>query len=164
MMIGKGEVKKMEIKKFVPVLLFVLIIAAVAAVPVFAQEPTPPVQTAAPLFDWAVISSALQNLLIAILVPGAAFFSTWLFAKFSVEKAKLSAEQQTAFELFLKTCVYAAEQMNLKGFINDKLSYVIGLAQAWLTQRKMSMDLEEIRARVESAVAQELNKTKLLAK
>jgi len=152
----------MKFKKFIPVLLAVILVSAVFVVPVFAQSPTPPVETAAPLFDWAGISSALQTLLTAILVPGAAFLARWLFAKSNVEKAKLSIEQQAAFELFLKTCVYAAEQMNLKGFIKDKLSYVTGLAQAWLMSRRIEMNLDELRARVESAVAQELNLGKLL--
>lgn len=147
-------------KKLFPVLLAVLFIAAVFVVPAFAQEPNPPAADPA-AFDFGVISQALQTLLTAILVPGAAFLARWLFAKADYEKMKLSSEQQYAFDLFLKTCVYAAEQINLRGMVKSKFDYVIALAEAWLKQRNIAMDIAEIHARIESVVAQELNKPKL---
>jgi len=141
-------------KKFFPVLVAVLLVAAVFVVPVSAQgiDPVEP-----PVFDWAEISTALQTLLTAILLPLATYAVKWMFVHVSFEKEKLSAEQQWAFERFLKTCVYAAEQMSLSGFISGKFEYVIDLAEAWLEARNIDMDIEEIRARIEAMVAQEFN-------
>ena len=62
-----------------------------------------------------------------------------------------------AFDLFLKTLVYAAEQMKAKEFIDSKIQYVIDHAEAWLAVRKFDIDLDEIRARVEAMVKQEFN-------
>jgi len=145
----------MKIKNFVSVFVLVLVLAAFMAVPVFAQGENPAVDP--PVFDWGVISSAFQTLLVAFLVPSAGFLARWLFAKIEFEKAMLSDQQQYAFNLFLKTCVYAAEQMNLKGAVQDKLEYVTSMAEAWLDARKLPIDLDEVRARIEAIVLEEFN-------
>ncbi|MBI5954356.1 MAG: hypothetical protein HY865_22090 [Chloroflexi bacterium] len=153
-----------KLKKFFPVLLAVIVLAAMFVVPAFAQEPTPPPESGEvvvsepvepPVFDWAEISGALQTLLTAFLVPGAGFLARWLSVKYAAEKAKLTNEQQAAFDIFLKTCVYAAEQMKLKDKIVDKRTYVIGMAQAWLAANKLDMNLEQLYASIEAKVLQE---------
>jgi hypothetical protein len=142
----------MKTKNILPILLLVLFVTT----PVLAQGENPPL-TDSPAFNWLEISSALQTLITAILVPGAAFLTRWVFTRAELEKASLSLEQQYAFDLFLKTCVYAAEQMNLRGSISNKLNYALGLAEDWLTARGLPIDLDEIRAGIEAAVHKEFN-------
>lgn len=146
--------------KLFPVLLVVLFVAAVFAVPVFAQDVNPPPVVDAPVFDWAVISSALQTLITAFLVPIAGFVARWLFVKGSYQKALLRQEQQYGLELFIKTCVYAAEQINMNQFIDDKFTYVSARVENWLFDRGIIMDIEELRARIEAVVMEEFPNTK----
>lgn len=156
-----------QIKKFVPVLLAVIVLAAVSVVPVLAQEPTPPVvesvEVAPPAFDWAKISNALTDLLTAFLIPSAAFAARWLFAKGSVEYSKLTEAQREMFKSYLKTAIYAAEQMDLKGKVRNKFDYVVELAEIWLAQNRLVIGLDEVKAEIEAIVAREFNMGKILA-
>jgi hypothetical protein len=162
----------MNLKKFIPVLLAVLLVSAVFVIPAFAQEPTPPPESAEvvmtepiepPVFDWAKISNALTDLLTAFLIPAAAFAARWLFAKGSVEYTKLTEAQREGFRLFLRTAIYAAEQMDLKGKVGNKLDYVVSLAEVWLAQNRLVIGLDEIKTEVEAIVAREFNMGKILA-
>ncbi len=151
-------------KKILSVFLVVLFLAAVFAFPVLAQAELPPADVVAPpVFDWAKISGALTDLLTAFLIPAAAFAARWMFAKGNVEYNKLSEAQKDAFRNFLTIAVYATEQMNLKGAIGNKLSYVISIAGKWLEQRKLYLPLEEIELEIEAIVASEFNMGKILA-
>ena len=72
-------------KKIVPVLLLVAVIALVFVTPAFALDGAPPV--AAPVFDMAAISQALQALVLAVVVPLAGFAARWLKSKAEYEKS-----------------------------------------------------------------------------
>ncbi len=147
-------------KKIVPVLLLVAVIALVFVTPAFALDGAPPV--AAPVFDMAAISQALQALVLAVVVPLAGFAARWLKAQGNFAKAQLTEQQLWVFDAFLKTLVYAAEQINLKGEIFDKFEWVQERADEWLTKYQIDMDFGELRARIEAIVAQELNMHKIL--
>lgn len=150
----------MKFKKFVPVLLLVAAIAFVFATPAFALDGAPPVD--APVFDMTAISQALQALIMAVAVPLAGFAARWLFAQGNFAKSQLTEQQLWVFDAFLKTLVYAAEQINLKGEIFDKFEWVQERADEWLTKHQIDMDFDELRARIEAIVAQELNMHKIL--
>jgi hypothetical protein len=150
----------MKLKKFVSILALVIVIAAVFVVPVFAQGGTPPVEK--PAFDMAAISQALQTLILAIAVPVTGFLARWLLAQGNAAKSQLNDQQLWMLNNFLKTLVYAAEQMSLSGAIDDKLDWVIARANEWLDKYKINIDLDELRARIEAIVAEELNKEKFL--
>ena len=149
------ETPKMKINKLF-VLLSVLVLAAFAVTPVFAQGVNPPA-VAAPVFDWAFISKLLQSLILATVPVVGGYLAKLLAVKAENERAKLSSEQQWALDLFIKTAVYAAEQMKLSGYVDDKLDYVVERVESWLADRKIILDGEEIRARIEAAVKQEFN-------
>ena len=151
-----------QIKKFVPVLLAVILFAAVFVVPAFAQGEVP-AGVEPPVFDWAKISNALTDLLTAFLIPAAAFAARWMFAKGSVEYSKLTEAQKDLFKSFLRTAIYAAEQMDLKGKVGNKLDYVVKLAEGWLAQNRLEMGLTEIKLEIEAIVAREFNMGKILA-
>lgn len=137
------------------VLLFVLVLAAFAVTPVFAQGANPPV--AGPAFDWTLISNLLQSLVLATVPVVAGYGVKLLVVKAENERARLSSEQQWALDLFIKTAVYAAEQMKLSGYVDDKLDYVTKRVESWLADRRIILDGEEIRARIEASVKQEIN-------
>lgn len=144
-------------KKFLPILLIVLVIAAFMSVPVLAQGEIPAGADPGPIFDMAAISNALQNLLVLILVPCAGFLAKWLLAKSNVETEKLSEANLAALKLFLSTCGYAAEQMKAGQYISNKLDYVTKLADAWIEKKGLSLSTQEIRAYIEAMVKQEFN-------
>jgi ABC-type transport system involved in cytochrome bd biosynthesis fused ATPase/permease subunit len=115
------------------------------------------------VFDWAAISNALSTLLTAFIIPLAGFAARWFFAKGSFEYSKLTNAQKENFKAFLYTCIYAAEQLDLKGRVGDKLDYVVTLAQEWLAQNRLQIDLAEIKLEIEAIVAREFNMSKILA-
>ena len=147
-------------KKIVPVLLLVALIAIIFVTPAFALDGAPPVD--APVFDMGAISQALQALVLAVAVPVAGFAARWLLAQGNFAKSQLTEQQLWVFDAFLKTLVYAAEQINLKGEIFDKFEWVQERANEWLTKYQIDMDFGELRARIEAIVAQELNAHKIL--
>ncbi len=147
-------------KKIVPVLLLVAVIALMFATPVFALDGAPPVEK--PVFDMVAISQALQALVLAVVVPLAGFAARWLLAQGNFAKSQLTEQQLWVFDTFLKTLVYAAEQINLKGEIFNKFDWVQERADEWLTKYQIDMDFDELRARIEAIVAQELNMHKIL--
>jgi hypothetical protein len=141
-------------KKIFPILLVVLVVAAFVVVPAFAQGEVPSDKGG---FDMAYIFQLLQALILATVPVLAGMGVRWIAAKVNAEKLKLNTEQLWALDMFIKTAVYAAEQMKAKEFINDKLNYVTAIAQAWLDERKIALDAFELRARIEAAVKQEFN-------
>ncbi len=143
----------MKISRFLTIVCLVIVFAFVAVLPVLALDGNPP----PPLFDWAAISQALQNLALLTIPALGAFVVRWLNAKYQSEKAQLSEWQQQALEVFIRTCVYAAEQMKASEYIDNKLDYATDLVQMWLDAHGLTMDAIEIRARIEATVKEELN-------
>lgn len=160
-----------QIKKLFPVLLAVMVLAAMVVMPVFAQDVSPfdevvvsePVDVDPPVFDWAKISSALEDLLTAFLIPAIGFAARWLYAKGNLEYSKLTEAQKEQFRIFLRTAIYATEQMDLKGKIGNKLDYVIDLSQKYLASKRLYIGLSDIRLEIEAIVAKEFNMGKILA-
>jgi len=130
--------------------------------PVFAQGDNPPMADA-PSFDLTYISQLLQALILATLPVLAGMGAKLLFAKIEAEKQKLSDEKLWALGIFIKTVVYAAEQINVKDRVVSKLDYATALVDTWLSDHKIELDPFEIRARIEAAVKQEFNTKKLPA-
>ena len=136
-------------KKIFTVLWFVLIVAAFVVSPAFALDVTPPESTG---FDIGYISELLQALILATVPVLAGMGARWLSEKVKLERAKLSSEQNAALDIFIKTVVFAAEQMNLKGHISGKFDYAENEVQNWLNTRGIRIDAAEIRARIQAAV------------
>ena len=141
-------------KRFFPTLIFVLILAALTVVPAFALDGTPPADKG---IDLVYVGQLLQALILATVPVLAGAGVRWLVAKGTVEKAKLTQEQQYALDLFVKTVVYAAEQMHAKQYISSKLDWTTARVQDWLTKNKIFMSASEIRANIEAAVFTEFN-------
>lgn len=141
-------------KRFFPTLIFVLILAALTVVPAFALDGTPPADKG---IDLVYVGQLLQALILATVPVLAGAGVRWLVASAAVEKAKLTQEQQYALDLFVKTVVYAAEQMHAKQYISSKLDWATARVQDWLNKNKIFMSASEIRANIEAAVFTEFN-------
>lgn len=150
----------MKSRKLFSILLLVAVIALMFVTPVFALDGAPPVDK--PVFDMVAISQALQTLVFAVILPLAAYAARFLKINAEYKKSQLSEQAQWQLDAFLRTLVFAAEQLNLTGIVIDKSNWVIERAQEWLFKRNLEIDLNELIARIEAIVAQELNMHKIL--
>ena len=141
-------------KKIFTILLIVIALCAFVVPSAFAQGTPPPESTG---FDVAYITELLQALVLAIVPVLAGMAAKWLATQGKIAKEKLTADQLYALEIFIRTAVYAAEQMKASQFITDKLDYATLQVQMWLNAKGIAMDANEIRARIEAAVLQEFN-------
>ncbi len=107
--------------------------------------------------DFQFIGQLLQALILAVVPVLAAAAAKWFVDKARLERARLSNEQQFALDVFIKTAIFAAEQMHAKNYIVDKLDFATARVQDWLTANKLYVDAYEIRARIEAAVFTEFN-------
>lgn len=140
-------------KNRLTVLFVVLIFAAFVVPSAFAQDVTPPADGG---FDFVYISQLLQALILATLPVLVGSGVRWLVERGNLEKAKLTSEQQFALEVFVRTAVFAAEQMKLAGRINNKLDYATAQVQMWSDRHGFKFDISEIRAHIEAAVLTKL--------
>lgn len=141
-------------KKLLPIICIVLVLAALFVSPVFAQGATPPESTG---FDVAYITQLLQALILATVPVLAGMAAKWLATQGKIAKEQLTADQMYALKIFIHTAVFAAEQMKASDYIGDKLDYATDSVQMWLDAKKIAMDAHEIRARIEAAVLAEFN-------
>lgn len=147
--------------KFLSILFAVVVIAAFVVVPVGASDGTPPDPA---VFDVGLIVQLLQGLALAIFPVLAVQAARWANAQIALVRSKMTEEQERLLDAFIYTSIYAAEQLGFKGYITNKLDYVTDLVATWLFARGWEFDFDEIRARIESMVAQEFNLAKLAAK
>lgn len=108
-------------------------------------------------FDFDVISKALQTLLEATLPILAGMAALWLRAKYDIMREQLTAEKRYALDKTIDVAIYAAEQLDVTGVINDKLEFVTELVEARAAELGLKLSVAEIRAMIESAVKQNFN-------
>jgi len=98
-----------------------------------------------------VLASLLAGLLIA-----------WI--KKLVEEIKVKMDHRFIWMLdeAVRVAVLAAEQANLAGFVEDKKSYAIDVAEKWLAARGFKVDLGILADQIEAAVMEEFNKEKII--
>jgi len=109
-------------------------------------------------FDWDVISKALQVLLEATLPVVAAMAAAWLNGKYQELRARQTEQNLYLLDSFIRTAVYAAEQLKLGGMADEKLDYVTELVQGYIDRTKLDISAAELRARIEAAVIQNFPK------
>jgi len=141
-------------KKIFTILLIVIALCAFIVPSAFAQGATPPAEGG---FDFNYISELLQALILATVPVLAGMAAKWLATQSKIAKEQLTADQIYALEIFIRTAVYAAEQMKASQFIDSKLNYATENVQLWLDAKGIAMDAHEIRARIEAAVLTEFN-------
>lgn len=150
---------EVHMKKIFTILLIVIALCAFVVPSAFAQGATPPESNG---FDVAYITELLQALILATVPVLAGMAAKWIATQGKIAKEQLTAEQIYALKIFIRTAVYAAEQMKASQFINSKLDYATENVQLWLDAKGIAMDASEIRARIEAAVLAEFNSGGLL--
>jgi hypothetical protein len=113
--------------------------------------------------DYAKISELISALLMATLVPLAGFGVQLLIAKVKVERGKLSEQQNGAIDYAVNIGVYAAEQLYKSGDGATKKAYALHVAESWLAERNIYLDLSSLEAAIEAAVKQQFDKPALSA-
>lgn len=146
-------------KKTFTILLIVIAFCVFVVPSAFAQGTTPPESSG---FDVAYITELLQALVLATVPVLAGMAAKWIATQAKLAKEQLTGEQIYQLEIFIRTAVYAAEQMKVAGFINRKLDYATTNVQLWLDAKDIAMDASEVRARIEAAVLTEFNSGGLL--
>jgi hypothetical protein len=106
------------------------------------------------MLDYAKISELISALLMATLVPLAGFGVQLLIAKVKVERGKLDSQQNGAIDYAVNIGVYAAEQLYKSGQGAEKKAYALQVAQQWLADRNISLDLTSLEAAIEASVKQ----------
>ena len=107
----------------------------------------------------AVLQSLLEFLLpiVAVAVIGA--LVSW--AKLLWEKAKSwNGDATTLLAEAAKVAVTAAEQAGAAKLISDKKVYAMDIAERWLAEHGIHLDIELIDAAVEAAVYKQFNSAK----
>lgn len=137
------------------ILAFVFALLVVPAMTVAAQGQNPPADNGG--IDLVYVGQLLQALILATVPVLGGAGVRWLVTRAAVEKAKLTQEQQYALDLFVKTVIYAAEQMHAKQYIHSKLDWATARVQDWLNKNKIFISASEIRAHIEAAVFTEFN-------
>lgn len=102
--------------------------------------------------NWDLISELLLKLSIAILPPLAAAATAYLIKAYQAKRAELTEKQQWMLDNVVQLAVKAAEQLYKSGEGAQKKEYAIGVAEAWLAQHKIKMDLHVLDAAIEAAV------------
>jgi len=110
-----------------------------------------------------ILSAVLQGLLefllpiVAVAVIGA--LVSW--AKLLWEKAKSwNPDATDLLEEAAKVAVTAAEQAGAAKLISDKKAYAMDIAERWLAEHGIMLDIELIDAAIEAAVYRQFNSAK----
>jgi hypothetical protein len=100
-----------------------------------------------------VLFTALTGLVIA-----------WITKVVNEIKAKINDEAEWAINQAVNAAIYAAEQQNLVGNIQDKKSFALDIATEWLAQKGIKIDLAKLDVLIEAAVMQEFNRDRTISK
>ena len=150
-------------------LLLVVVTAALVAVPVFAQDgypPPTPVPVTTPAGEVSTpdfLSTLAQELALQFGPLLAAALIAWglkEFGKFWISFKQNKPDVAYALESAAVMAVHAAEQAGAAGYISNKKTYAVDIAQKWLKAKGVSIDLELIMAAIEAAVLTEFNRFK----
>ena len=109
------------------------------------------------------LSQFLQYFLMFALPALASIAASWLIARAKSAWLQFKTEHNGAGWILEQTAsmaVKAAEQAKLSGFITDKKTYAIEIAEKRLADYGVKIDLDAIDAAIEAAVMTEFNKAK----
>ena len=93
-----------------------------------------------------VLASALAGLAIA-----------WLVKVIGEIKSKLTDDQEWIIKQAIDSAVLAAEQVHLKDTAIAKKGYALQIAEKWLSDKGIHVDLAILDARIEAAVMAQFN-------
>ena len=108
-------------------------------------------------YGW-VFLQGLFNYLVPLLAAQIAVLLGALVIKAVNEiKAKLTADQLVILDTAIKIAINAAEQLKLKDAMVDKKTEALKIAQKYLADHKVQIDLSTLDAAIEAAVFEAFN-------
>lgn len=113
--------------------------------------------------DSVFLNAYLQSFLMAaipVVVPALAALAIAGVRKLWSETQSRAPDVAYYIREAAKIAVSAAEQSGAAGFVKDKKEYALSLAEAWLAEQKITVDVLLIEAAIEAAVYDEINKPK----
>ena len=110
--------------------------------------------------DMDLISELLLKLAIAILPPLFAAGTAYLMKAYQAKRAEMNERQRWILDGIVTVAVSAAEQIYASGDGAAKKEYAVGVAEKWLAQYKITVDLDVLVAVIESAVNNQFPKSK----
>lgn len=108
-----------------------------------------------------ILSKFVEALLLALAPLLASLAAAWLLAVARKAWADFRAAEPGKsywIEEIASIAVRAAEQAGMAGYVEDKKTYALHIAERWLAAKGLRIDLELIDAAIEAAVWEELNK------
>lgn len=100
----------------------------------------------------------LEQVLLVVLPVLAAAATAWIAQKVREGAARLTEHQRKVLLAVVQTAVLAAEQAGAAGYVKDKKAYALEVAQGWLKQQGVKIDLGLLDAAIEAAVLEEFNR------
>jgi hypothetical protein len=110
------------------------------------------------MFDMEYISKLLQNLLLAILPILAAQGVAILIAVYKSKRAEMTERQQWILDNAVRVAVVAAEQLYKAGNGDEKKAYALQVAENWIAEKGLTVDLHLLEAQIEAAVFEQFNR------
>jgi hypothetical protein len=120
----------MKIKKFIPILLFVLIFAAVAVVPVFAQGENPPAAPVSPLSLPVELQAMVAALIGYLVTQGIKSLSAMIGSDLSGWSAALTASVVTTI-IYLITALLSAIPVSAQPSVAIGLTLLVSILGAF---------------------------------
>jgi hypothetical protein len=78
----------------------------------------------------------------------------WITKVINDIKSKISDDAEWVIEQAVHAAIYAAEQQNLVGNIQDKKAFALDVATKWLAEKGVKLDLARLDVMIEAAVLQ----------
>ena len=107
-------------------------------------------------FVFGLLQLALEAALPVLVV----MLIAWVRVQVKAGFAKLEPNVQLILQEAARIAVLAAEQMNLAGQLDEKLDFAVGIAQSFLNEHGVELELDLIIAAIEAAVMDEFNRDK----
>lgn len=110
------------------------------------------------------LSEFVQGLLLAFAPILASLIAAWVLAKTKAAWDSIKAERPD-LAMILQTAatmaVRAAEQSKMSELITNKKAYALDIAEKWLLEKGITVDLALIDAAIEAAVLTEFNQAEI---
>ncbi|HQF37048.1 MAG TPA: phage holin, LLH family [Candidatus Dojkabacteria bacterium] len=108
-------------------------------------------------YGWVFLQGLLNYLVPLLAAQAAVLLGAWIVKMVNEVKAKLTADQLTVLTTAVDIAIKAAEQMKIKDALIDKKTEALKIAQKYLTDHKVKIDVITLEAAIEAAVYSAFN-------
>lgn len=111
-------------------------------------------------YGWLFLQGILNYIVPLLAIQVAGLLVVWITKVINDVKAKLTADQLVILQTAVDIGIKAAEQLKIKDALIDKKTEAIKIAQQYLTDHKVQVNIVTLDAMVEAAVYQAFNANK----